>query len=170
MSFQILCAENDSRIIQEETSIKDVKNSNVKNTYKKNISSLIKYFRISEPCATYMFFRQKRSRFPVTSNKYLEWNITIQNALILLDRILGFNWEKLEFGEENIALLKNNIIYDKIPKYVLRNTTPHNKDHEDYEIIENSVSKGFIKKMGFYVPYTKIEKHKKYKHKEDHKG
>ncbi len=76
--------------------------------YNSNIEAIQNYYNISNIAATYIYFRRKRS-FPwkkKSDPKYLYWNAKLQNALIYADSIFGFDWESLEFGNEE-ELLKN---------------------------------------------------------------
>ncbi len=83
-----------------------------KKIYEEKIGVIQRYYDISKDAAVYIYFRRKRS-FPwkkKSDQKYLFWNAKLQNALIMADGILGFNWQTLEYGKEE-ETLKNFGIY-----------------------------------------------------------
>ncbi len=82
-----------------------------KKIYAEKIEVIQRYYDISKEAAIYIYFRRKRS-FPwkkKSDHKYLFWNAKLQNALIMADSILGFDWNTLEYGKEEEYLNKYNI-------------------------------------------------------------
>lgn len=84
--------------------------------YDDKINLISSYFGISEICAKYLFHRRYRG-FPFHKKndpKFLAWSITLQNAIILLDTLVGFDWETLEFGYEELVFNKYDINIENI--------------------------------------------------------
>ncbi len=73
------------------------------------IDAISKYFGISKDAALYIYLRKKRTWKRLDDPKYLRWCIQLQNALVKADRCIGFDWKKLQFGEENLELTKHGI-------------------------------------------------------------
>jgi hypothetical protein len=108
----------EQNLIETEPS-KDIKPASAKNktpSYEDKIKIIQKYFGVSEICAIYLYHRRRRGVpwHNPSDPKYLEWSIPLQNALIYLDTIPGFDWHGLEFGYEEIQFIKNNIDVNKM--------------------------------------------------------
>lgn len=117
-------------------------------TYEGKIKIIQEYFGISELCAIYLYHRRRRGIpwHKPSDPKYLEWSIQLQNAIICLDTITGFDWRGLEFGYEEIQFIKNNIDISKMPESIVVLSEVPNL------YMKNSPDKdGFIK-----VEYNKI--------------
>jgi hypothetical protein len=80
-------------------------------TYEQKIKIIQEYFGVSEMCAIYLYHRRRRGVpwHKPDDPKYLEWTIELQNAILHLDTIPGFDWRSLEFGYEEIQFMRNNI-------------------------------------------------------------
>lgn len=83
--------------------------------YEERISAIEKFFGISTPAATFIYHRKRRGhpfKTP-TDDKYIEWNIKIQNALVKADECIGWDWDEVHFGKELHALAQHDIHVDK---------------------------------------------------------
>jgi len=108
---------NCSRAMGSNTNNKNVSRNKNNLTYADRINAIEQYFGVSNICAIYLYHRRRRG-IPWKNRgdpKYLEWNMQLQNAIISLDTIIGFDWPSLEFGLEEIAFLKNNININSMP-------------------------------------------------------
>ena len=85
--------------------------------YKDKIKIICEYFGVSELCAAYLYHRRRRGTpwYKPGDPKYLEWTIRLQNAIIYMDTIAGFDWRSMEFGYEEIQFIKNNIDVNDMP-------------------------------------------------------
>jgi len=94
---------------------------------------IMNYFGISNNAAKYMYYRRKRGnpwRRPDNS-KFLDWNVKIQNALINADIKKKFNWDTLQFGNEEYQLSKYNIDINIQPNLPLTLSDFHNQEDDD---------------------------------------
>jgi hypothetical protein len=132
-SFSVLDEESDNFIEVNTSEIKSLEinekyHSNKFNlTYEEKIKIIQEYFGVSEICAIYLYHRRKRGApwHKPSNQKYLEWSIQLQNAIIYLDTIVGFDWHSLEFGFEEIQFTKNGIDINKMEnKIVVLSETP----------------------------------------------
>lgn len=85
-------------------------------SYDDKIKLISEYFGVSETCAKYLFHRRYRG-YPFhkkNDSKYLAWSITLQNAIIILDTLVGFDWNTLEFGYEELVFNKYDINIEDI--------------------------------------------------------
>lgn len=73
----------------------------------KKIADLQVHFGVSNECAKYIFYRSIRHK--KRDNKYIEWTLQLQNALIIADKCLGINWDALIFGQESDVLATHGI-------------------------------------------------------------
>ncbi len=110
--------DEDNKLPEDQQS-KNKKNIRDKSAnYENKIKMIEQYFGVSHICAMYIFHRRRKG-FPWKTKsdpKYLDWNMQLQNAIIYLDTIVGFDWENLEFGFEEIQFIKNNIDVNSMPK------------------------------------------------------
>lgn len=90
-------------------------------SYEEKIKLIQEYFGVSELCAIYLYHRRRRGIpwHKPSDAKYLEWSIQLQNAIIYLDTITGFDWRGLEFGYEEIQFIKNNIDLTRMPDTII---------------------------------------------------
>ena len=86
--------------------------------YKTSLSSIGKYFGVSELCSLYLYHRSFRSRRK--DEKHMQWNVKLQNALIKADKCLGIDWNDIRFGEEVKNLESHGIIVDEMPNTVFK--------------------------------------------------
>lgn len=101
----------DPKEVKDVKEVKDPKKSKefseeVKKLYNERISTIQRYYDISNIAAVYIYFRRKRS-YPwkkKSDPKYLYWNAKLQNALISADSIFGFDWTSMEYGKEEETL------------------------------------------------------------------
>lgn len=127
-SFALLddeyCAEQQLEIIDtsndEPTHNKPIGNRPIGPTYEDKIKIIQDYFGVSEICAIYLYHRRRRGVpwHKFSDPKYLEWSIQLQNAIIYLDTIAGFDWHSLEFGFEEIQFTKNGIDVNQMDKKI----------------------------------------------------
>ena len=98
------------------TSNKIYKKCGVNLSYGERIDAIEQFFGVSNICAIYLYHRRRRGVPWKTQGdpKYLEWNMQMQNSIIFLDTIIGFDWLSLEFGFEEIQFVKNNIYISKM--------------------------------------------------------
>ena len=73
------------------------------------VDAISEYLGISKEAALYIYLRKKRSWKKHNDHKYLRWSIQLQNALVKADKCIGFDWQKLQFGEEETELIKHGI-------------------------------------------------------------
>lgn len=110
-----------------------------KKVYEERIKTIMDYYCISKEAANYLYFRRRRS-FPwckKSDAKYLYWNARLQNALIEADNIIGFNWEALEFGDEENYLKKYDIIISEKEQNLFReNKNIDEKIYKDADGLE----------------------------------
>ncbi len=97
--------------------------------YNKSIAELQTYFGISHICAQYIYHRALRSRR--TDEKYLQWTVQLQNALVKADKCLGINWNKVFFGYETQNLLTHGINIDDMNDTVFRWTDEQNTEEQN---------------------------------------
>ncbi len=123
--------------------------------YKTKLLAVQTFFGVSGECAAYLYYRRKRG-FPWKlpgDNKYLEWTIQLQNAIILLDTINGFKWSCLEFGFEDIQFMKYNIDVRLMPK-----TPSILKNDDEFKVVVNKHNNTkLLNKMGL-LPKSYIMK------------
>jgi hypothetical protein len=86
--------------------------------YTDTISEIQTYFLVSYDCAKYMFHRAIRHK--KRDDKYLEWTLALQNAIVKADKCLGFNWDLLLFGQEEKILANHGIHLSDMEKYVFK--------------------------------------------------
>jgi hypothetical protein len=91
--------------------------------YNSCIVEIQEHFGVSETCARYIFHRVLRSRRK--DDKYLEWNIKLQNALIKADKCLGIRWETISFGVEQDELKAHGISVHDMDDAVFTWREPH---------------------------------------------
>jgi hypothetical protein len=95
----------------------------LKYTYNEKINTIHNYFGVSTNAAKYIFSR-RRHGFPwkkVTDEKYLKWDIQIQNAFVEADTIKNFNWGNMQFDNDIQILLENGIKIENQSKTVNKN-------------------------------------------------
>jgi hypothetical protein len=85
--------------------------------YSDKVKIICEYFGVSELCASYLYHRRRRGIpwYKPGDPKYLEWTIQLQNAIIYMDTIAGFDWRSMEFGYEEIQFIKHNIDITEMP-------------------------------------------------------
>lgn len=124
--------------------------------YKESIEAIREYFGVSEQCANYLYYRAFRSK--QKNDKYLKWDVKVQNALVKLDKYAGVMWNNVKFGEENKTLVEYmiNLDDDKIFRWIDDDEEPQS-DSEWKVIInkkknkkENSNILKLIKRPGLY--------------------
>lgn len=96
--------------------------------YKNNIRSISEYFGISEICAKYIYHRALRSKRKCDDPKYIPYSVKLQNSLVLADKCLGIDWEKILFGKEDEMLLTHGIVIDEQDSTVFRWTSDTYKE------------------------------------------
>lgn len=115
-------------------------------TYEDRITIIREYFGVSEMCAIYLYHRRRRGApwYKPGDSKYLEWTTKLQNAIIYLDTIAGFDWRGLEFGYEELQFVKNNIDVHTMPSdiFVLAESQQiylkNNPDKDGFIKVEHS--------------------------------
>lgn len=80
--------------------------------YAKAINDIQEYYGVSKSCALYLYHRAHRSLRKDAS--YMPWNIKLQNALIMADKCIGINWDKISFGHEENNLHTHGINIDEM--------------------------------------------------------
>jgi hypothetical protein len=123
-SFSVLDEELENPIIEINLSEIESKKKSCDRftlTYEEKIKIIQEYFGVSEICAIYIYHRRRRGApwYKPSNQKYLEWNIQLQNAIIYLDTIVGFDWYSLEFGFEEIQFAKNGIDINKMENKII---------------------------------------------------
>ncbi len=113
------------------------------NNYKCNIDDISEYFGVSEKCAQYMYHRAIRSK--KKDDKYIQWNIRIQNAIVKADKCLGIEWEKVIFGKESEEFSLHGILIDEMPDDILRWNKSEEELKPDTEWITVAYKKKKIK-------------------------
>jgi hypothetical protein len=158
-SFAILDDEYDTskniiNLIEVKEDIAKSKNSpnNLNPTYEEKIKIIQEYFGVSEICAIYLYHRRRRGVpwHKPNDKKYLEWSIQLQNAIIYLDTIVGFDWHSLEFGFEEIQFTKHGIDLNKIDKKIMVLS-----ETSDIFLMNNPDKDGFIKVSKNKINITK---------------
>jgi len=86
--------------------------------YNRNIEHIQTYFGISETCAKYIYHRALRGRR--SDEKHLPWTAKLQNALVIADKCLGVNWDRIRFGSEENDLLVHGIVINDMEDKVFR--------------------------------------------------
>jgi len=99
--------------------------------YQATIKELTEYFGVSQICAQYLYHRALRSKRK--DDRFLPWNIKLQNALVKADKCLGINWEKVFFGQEEEYLLLHGIKVDDQLNAVFRWTALEESEESDPE-------------------------------------
>jgi hypothetical protein len=97
--------------------------------YKKTISSIEEYYKVSNVCAKYLYHRALRCKRKDES--YMYWDIKLQNAIVLADRCLGIEWEKMLFGKEEDLLLSHGIRLDEMEDTTFRWDMEDNDEKEE---------------------------------------
>ena len=82
------------------------------------IEAIQQYFHVTEPCALYLYYRSFRSKR--IDDKYLPWDIKIQNAIVKADRCLGLDWKTVMFGLEDNIFSSHGIIIDEMDTRTFR--------------------------------------------------
>jgi hypothetical protein len=77
------------------------------NQYEQTQDAICKYYGVTSICASYLYHRSFRSRR--SDDKYLQWTIKLQNAIVIADKCLGMEWNNLKFNEEEYLLLTYGI-------------------------------------------------------------
>ena len=83
--------------------------------YDERIAAIMKFFSISRPAAGFIYHRKRRG-YPFknpTDEKFLEWNLKLQTALVKADECIGWDWEEIHFGKEEQALSQHGIHIDQ---------------------------------------------------------
>ena len=86
--------------------------------YKACIDSISKYFGVTNDCASYLYHRSFRSKRK--DDKYLDWNIKLQNAIVKVDKCMGIDWTNVYFGIEEKEFSNHGIIIDEMDEKVFR--------------------------------------------------
>jgi hypothetical protein len=105
----------------------------LKYTYNEKINTIHNYFGVSTNAAKYIFSR-RRHGFPwkkINDEKYLKWDIQIQNAFVEADTIKNFNWDIMRFDNDIQILLDNGIKIENQSKTVTKNHKPVIKKVDD---------------------------------------
>lgn len=120
------------------------------------INAIMRYYGVSMTAATYMFHRRKRGcpYYGMSDSKYLEWNLTLQNGLIMLDSYFGFSWDMMAFGEE-YDVMRTYDIFERADEHVimtLRKTRPT----DGWTIVAKkpkfaAFDKSLLRSMGFIL-------------------
>lgn len=97
--------------------------------YAKAINDIQEHYGISKPCALYLYHRAYRALRKDAS--YLPWNIKLQNALVMADKCIGIDWDKVMFGKEEENLRTHGINIDEISDVPFR--WNENEDQENQE-------------------------------------
>lgn len=115
-----------------------------KQKYNIRIEAIQRYYDISHIAAVYIYFRRKRS-YPwrkKSDPKYLFWNSKLQNALIYADSIFGFDWEAMEYGNEEETLQSYGIDIQSQPTNLFRDkeitTTYVDEEGNTWNIVNKS--------------------------------
>lgn len=138
-------------------------NTTIKQDDKKHHQHLIyqkaiqEYFNVSEDCAFYMYFRFLRSKR--RDNKYLYWNVRLQNALVQADKT-PLDWIKLSFTDEDIVLMENGILIEeqteKVFRHLNQSITNVNQSNE-WIIVSNKKKRNkdtsiiMVKHLGMFI-------------------
>jgi hypothetical protein len=126
----------------------------VKKLHDCRIKALVDYFGISDTAAEYIYFRRKRG-FPWKKKddpKYIEWSDKLLNALREADKIFGFDWSGLTFGNEDRYLENYGIIVDDMDDGILC----LNNDFQEWTIATNKKkATNLLKKIGI-IPKKKL--------------
>lgn len=78
----------------------------------KNICNQIQEkYGVSKQCASYLYYRALRSKRK--DDKYMDFNVKLQNALVKLDKCLGVEWSKILFDKEIEQLKGFGIFIDE---------------------------------------------------------
>jgi hypothetical protein len=75
------------------------------------VINIMNFFGISQEAATFLYHRKRRS-YPFKKRsdpKFLEWTLSLQNALIKADKCVDWDWDALKFGLEEQILLQHDI-------------------------------------------------------------
>lgn len=108
---------------------------------KEKLSIISEHFDISKQCAEYMYYRRKRGRpwYKPGDNKYLEWTPELCQALITADKTIGFDWPKLEFGNEEDYLMIYGIMLDT--SFLVNNSREKQENQCWHKIISKATKK-----------------------------
>lgn len=107
--------------------------------YNERISIIMEYFNISTDAAKFIYHRKRRS-YPFTKrddDKFLYWDRRLQNALIKADKCIGWDWKKIQFGEEEKLLKQYNIFIEKQSKSFIFKNEPSKINDLDWTKVEN---------------------------------
>jgi hypothetical protein len=102
-------------------------------TYNEKINTIHNYFGVSMNASKYMLSR-RRNGFPwkkFNDEKYVKWDIQIQNAFVEADTIKNFNWNNMRFDNDIQILLDNGIKIENQSKTVNKNHKPAIKKVDD---------------------------------------
>jgi hypothetical protein len=92
-------------------------------SYNSKIDAISTYFRVSKQAAKYIY-HLRRKGFPYKQADqldFLQWTLSLQNALVLADTYPSFDWKSLQFGNELKALTLCGIKVVDNDYIVLRN-------------------------------------------------
>jgi hypothetical protein len=86
--------------------------------YKSDILLIGKYFGVSDECASYLYHRSFRCKRK--DNKYMPWDIKLQNAIVKADKCMGLNWNNIHFGQEYDEFANHGIIIEEMSDKVFK--------------------------------------------------
>ena len=123
---------------------------NGRNSYQATLDLIRDYFGVSDTCASYLYHRSFRSKRK--DDKYMLWNVKLQNALIKADKCLGLDWTALQFGQEYEELAKHGILVDEMEDSVFKWDVPF----DGWTVVSNKKAKkkinlGLIRRPGLYI-------------------
>ena len=95
--------------------------------YDERIAAIVRFFGISRPAASFIYHRKRRG-YPFkkpTDEKFLEWSLRLQNALVKADECIGWDWNDVHFGQEEQELARNGIHIDRQSDSETRRNEPN---------------------------------------------
>ena len=118
--------------------------------YENTLADIRSHFGVSQECAKYIFHRVIRHR--KKDEKYIEWTLQLQNALVKADKCLGLNWDSLIFGKEEEQLATHGIHLKEMENTVFKWTADTSESDDEWTTVKKKRKpKKFTNNLSIYV-------------------
>lgn len=107
--------------------------------YDERIGAIMRFLGISQAAAGFIYHRKRRGA-PFTrpeNNKFLEWSLRLQNALVKADECIGWDWEEVRFGEEAQALARHDIYIENQSDSETYRNVPSREESDGWTVVKS---------------------------------